>query len=41
MFLKVKGHIPILELEDEDKPYFKDKCVWEKYDPIYVAKTII
>ena len=41
MFLKVGGHMPALELEleDEDKLYFKDMGVWEKYDPIYVARN--
>ncbi len=41
MFSKVGGHMPALELklEDEDKPYFKDMGVWEKYDPIYIARN--
>ncbi|PJI07273.1 MULTISPECIES: alpha/beta hydrolase [Clostridium] len=41
MFSKVGGHMPALELklEDEDKPYFKDMDVWEKYDPICIAKN--
>ncbi|MBU3156871.1 alpha/beta hydrolase [Clostridium estertheticum] len=41
MFLKVGGHMPALELEleNEDKPYFKDMGVWEKYDPLYVARN--
>ncbi|EDK34565.1 Predicted esterase [Clostridium kluyveri DSM 555] len=41
MFLKVGGHMPALELqlEDEDKLYFKDMGVWEKYDPIYIARN--
>ncbi|MCB2361644.1 alpha/beta hydrolase [Clostridium estertheticum] len=40
MFSKVGGHMPALELklEEEDKPYFKDMGVWEKYDPIYIAR---
>ncbi|WP_129595920.1 alpha/beta hydrolase [Anaerophilus nitritogenes] len=41
MFSKVGGHMPALELklEDEDKPYYKDMSVWEKYDPIYIARN--
>ncbi|QZY53769.1 alpha/beta hydrolase [Crassaminicella profunda] len=41
MFSKVGGHMPALELEleDEDKPYFKDMDVWEKYDPIAIARN--
>jgi len=41
MFSKAGGHMPALELklEEEDKPYFKDMDVWEKYDPIYIAKN--
>lgn len=41
MFSKVGGHMPALELklEDEDKPYYKHMGVWEKYDPIYIAKN--
>ncbi|MFL0195704.1 alpha/beta hydrolase [Clostridium sp. WILCCON 0269] len=39
MFLKVGGHMPALELqlEDEDKPYFKNMGIWQKYDPIHIA----
>jgi enterochelin esterase-like enzyme len=41
MFSKVGGHMPALELEldEEDKPYFQDMGVWNKYDPIYIAKS--
>jgi len=41
MFSKVGGHMPALELEleEEDKPYFKNMDVWEKYDPIYIARN--
>ena len=41
VFSKVGGHMPALELEleDEDKPYYKDMDVWEKYDPIYIARN--
>ena len=41
MFSKVGGHMPAIELtlEEEDTPYFKDISVWEKYDPITIAKN--
>jgi len=41
MFSKVGGHMPALELklEPEDKPYFRDISVWEKYDPICIARN--
>lgn len=41
MFSKVGGHMPALELilTDEDKSYFKDITIWEKYDPIHIAKN--
>ncbi|GAA0178720.1 hypothetical protein SH2C18_17220 [Clostridium sediminicola] len=41
MFSKVGGHMPALELEleDEDKSYYKDMYSWEKYDPIYIARN--
>lgn len=41
MFSKVGGHMPALELklEDEDKSYYRDMDVWEKYDPICIAKN--
>lgn len=41
MFSKVGGHMPALELklEDEDKPFYKDMSVWEKYDPIFIAEN--
>jgi enterochelin esterase-like enzyme len=41
MFSKVGGHMPALELtlEEEDKPYYKDMSVWEKYDPIHIARS--
>ncbi len=40
-FSKVGGHMPAIELtlEKEDTPYFKDTSVWEKYDPITIAKN--
>jgi len=41
MFCKVGGHMPAIELtlEEEDKPHFYSKDVWEKYDPIHLAKN--
>ncbi|APU59728.1 alpha/beta hydrolase-fold protein [Clostridium botulinum] len=41
IFSKVGGHMPALELEldKEDKPYYEDIGVWEKYDPIYIARN--
>jgi enterochelin esterase-like enzyme len=41
MFSKVGGHMPAVELtlEDDDKPFFSGIDVWEKYDPIYIAKN--
>ena len=41
LFSKVGGHMPAIELtlEEEDTPYFKDMSVWEKYDPITIAKN--
>lgn len=41
MFCKVGGHMPAIELtlEKEDTPYFKDISVWEKYNPITIAKN--
>lgn len=41
MFIKAGGHMPAIELnlEDEDKPYFPAYSIWEKYDPITIAKT--
>ena len=28
-----------LELEEDDKPYYKDMDLWERYDPIYIARN--
>lgn len=41
MFSKVGGHMPAIELtlEEEDKPHFSSKEVWEKYDPVHIAKS--
>ncbi|HNW51739.1 MAG TPA: alpha/beta hydrolase-fold protein [Prolixibacteraceae bacterium] len=39
LFCKVGGHMPAIELtlEEEDKPHFKSKEDWEKYDPVHIA----
>lgn len=41
LFTKVGGHMPAIELqlEEEDKPYFKNMDIWETYDPISIAKS--
>jgi enterochelin esterase-like enzyme len=41
MFCKVGGHMPAIELtlEEEDKPHFNSREVWEKYDPIHIVKN--
>lgn len=41
MFSKVGGHMPALEMElaEEDKVYYKDIDMWEKYDPIYIVRN--
>ncbi|GMQ64253.1 alpha/beta hydrolase [Vallitalea maricola] len=41
MFSKVGGHMPALELEleDEDKPYYENRDVWNKYNPILIARN--
>ncbi|URZ18395.1 alpha/beta hydrolase [Clostridium felsineum] len=41
MFSKVGGHMPALELrlEEEDKAYYSDENVWNKYNPIYIASN--
>jgi len=28
-----------LQLEEEDKPYYKDMDVWNQYNPIYIARN--
>lgn len=40
LFTKAGGHMPAVELqlEEEDRPYFKDMDVWEAYDPISIAR---
>lgn len=39
LFCKVGGHMPAIELtlEEEDKPHFSCREVWEKYDPVHIA----
>lgn len=39
MFSKVGGHMPALELtlDDDDKAYYQEEGVWDKYDPIYIV----
>lgn len=41
MFSKAGGHMPALELtlEEEDEPYYADRDMWNRYDPIFIAKT--
>ena len=40
MFSKVGGHMPVLEseLDDEDKIYYKNISIWEKYSPVYILE---
>lgn len=41
LFCKVGGHMPSIELglEQEDAPYFPNMSIWEKYDPVTIART--
>ena len=41
LFSKDGSHIPAIELtlEPEDTPYFQDRAMWEKYDPITIDKN--
>lgn len=41
LFSKVGGHMPAIELtlEKEDQPYFENMEIWNKYDPINIAKN--
>lgn len=41
LFSKVGGHMPAIEiaLEDEDRPYYSSQSMWDKYDPITIAKN--
>lgn len=40
LFSKVGGHMPAIDMSyaDEDECYFADEKMWEKYDPITIAK---
>jgi enterochelin esterase-like enzyme len=40
LFSKVGGHMPAIEieLEEEDAPYYSNQDIWNKYDPITIAK---
>lgn len=40
MFSKVGGHMPAMEvvLKDDDRPFYPDITVWDKYDPVTIAK---
>lgn len=41
LFSKVGGHMPAIDVsyEQEDECYFENKKMWEKYDPITIAKN--
>ncbi|WP_195984900.1 alpha/beta hydrolase-fold protein [Clostridium sp. D33t1_170424_F3] len=41
LFTRVGGHMPAVELqlEEEDKPFFKNMDIWKAYDPISIAKS--
>jgi len=41
LFTKAGGHMPAMELklEEEDKPFYTDISLWEKYDPISIARN--
>lgn len=41
LFSKIGAHMPAMDLsyEDEDECYFKDKEMWDKYNPINIAKN--
>ncbi|MBQ2672319.1 MAG: prolyl oligopeptidase family serine peptidase [Clostridia bacterium] len=40
-FSKIGAHMPAIDLnyEDEDECYFENKEMWQKYDPITIAKN--
>lgn len=40
LFSRIGGHMPAMELSllEEDRPYFEDLDIWNKYDPLYIAK---
>jgi enterochelin esterase-like enzyme len=42
LFSKVGGHMPAIELsiEEEDRPHFSSTELWEKYDPVHIAKKM-
>jgi enterochelin esterase-like enzyme len=42
LFSKVGGHMPAIELsiEEEDRPHFSCTELWEKYDPVHIAKHL-
>ena len=41
LFSKIGGHMPAIDLSysDEDECYFKNEEMWNKYDPITIAKN--
>ena len=41
LFSKIGGHMPAIDLSysDEDECYFKNEEIWNKYDPITIAKN--
>jgi enterochelin esterase-like enzyme len=42
LFSKVGGHMPAIELqlEEEDRAYFQNQEIWNKYDPITIANQM-
>ncbi len=40
LFSRIGGHMPAMDLSfaDEDECYFADEAMWEKYDPVTIAK---
>lgn len=42
MFSKVGAHMPAIELslEEEDRPHFPSTELWDKYDPVHLAKNL-
>lgn len=43
LFSKIGGHMPALELQldPEDVPYFNTIDIWEKYNPLHIAKKCV
>ena len=41
LFSKIGGHMPAIDLSymDEDECYFENEEIWNKYDPINIAKN--